>query len=333
MRRKVGGRRQRAVLAFACFALAGCGRYREFTLPAQSGGPSVQWHWIARPEPVLTRGGPGDWDSVDVLNPSVIRQGDAYYNLYSGFDGKTWHTGLAVSADGIAWHKEGKILSPDPRTWEGGYIAANGSALADQSGILYYYQAGNPVRIGLARSANGHQWQKNGSPVLEVGPRGSWDERGVADPYVIRAGSNYYMFYLGMDRARRQRLGVAVSDDGLIWYKLRSNPILELGGYGAFDENGLGEPAVWASHGYYWMLYTGRARNEFRRLGVARSRDGVRWEKLPWVFAGDQAWNSKVLCDATVLDEGDHVTVWFGGGDVPRPDNNIHGQIGIAEMR
>jgi predicted GH43/DUF377 family glycosyl hydrolase len=270
---------------------------------------------------------------VDVLNPSVIRQGDAYYNLYSGFDGKTWHTGLAVSADGIAWHKEGKILSPDPRTWEGDYIAANGAALADQSGILYYYQAGDPVRIGLARSANGHQWQKNGSPVLEVGPRGSWDERGVADPYVIRTGSNYYMFYLGMDRARRQRLGVAISDDGLIWYKLRSNPILELGGFGAFDENGLGEPAVWASHGYYWMLYTGRARNEFRRLGVARSRDGVRWEKLPLVFAGEQAWDSKVLCDATVLDEDSHVTVWFGGGDVPRPDNNIHGQIGIAEMR
>jgi predicted GH43/DUF377 family glycosyl hydrolase len=282
----------------------------------------------------LTRGSAGDFDSVDALNPSVIRQGDAYYNLYSGFDGKTWHTGLAVSADGIAWHKEGKILSPDPRTWEGDAIAANGSALADPSGILYYYQAGDPVvRIGLARSANGHQWQKNSSPVLDAGPNGSWDERAVADPYVIRAGSKYYMFYLGQDRARRQRLGVAVSSDGEIWYKLRANPILELGGYGAFDENGLGEPAVWASHGYYWMLYTGRDRNEFRRLGMARSRDGVKWEKLSTVFGGDQAWNSRVLCDATVLQEENHTTVWFGGGDVARPDQNIHGQIGVAEMR
>ncbi len=51
---------------------------------------------------------------------------------------------------------------------------------------------------------------------------GSWDERGVADPYVIRAGGAYYMFYLGQDRARRQRLGVAMSDDGVTWYKLRS---------------------------------------------------------------------------------------------------------------
>jgi predicted GH43/DUF377 family glycosyl hydrolase len=271
---------------------------------------------------------------VDVLNPSVIRQGEAYYNFFSGYDGKTWHTGLAVSGDGIAWHKEGKILSPDPGTWEGSAIAANGSAIVEENGgILYYYQAGdNTVQIGLARSGNGHHWIRNGAPVLTVGPWGSWDERGVADPYVIRAGRSYYMFYLGMDRARRQRLGVAASEDGVSWYKLRSNPILELGDYGAFDSNGLGEPAVWAARGYYWMLYTGRDRTEVRRLGLGRSRDGVHWEKLSLVIAGEQAWDSKVICDPTVIASGGRVTVWFGGGDVARPDQNIHGQIGLAEL-
>jgi predicted GH43/DUF377 family glycosyl hydrolase len=278
------------------------------------------------------RGDAGEWDSVDVLNPSVIRQGDAYYNLYSGFDGKVWRTGLAVSADGVVWRKEGMILAPDAATWEGGAIAANGSALADESGLLYYYQAGDPVEIGLARSANGHQWRKQGAPVLSAGPRGGWDERGVADPYVIRIGRNYYMFYLGMDRARRQRLGVAMSDDGVTWSKLRRNPVMELGDYGAFDEIGLGEPAIWISHGYYWMLYTGRDRSEIRRLGLARSRDGVAWEKLPAIFAGDQPWNSKTLCDPTVLADRDRVQVWFGGGDVPHPVQNVHGQIGFATL-
>ena len=324
------------IVRFASFLtfllLSGCGKYRDFTLPLQPGGPSISWRWEARPEPVLTRGAAGDWDAIDVLNPSVIRQGDAYYNLYSGYDGKTWHTGLAVSVDGIAWRKEGKILSPSPETWESDAIAANGSALASEGRILYYYQAGNPVRIGLAQSTNGHQWQKHGSPVLDVGPRGSWDERGVADPYVIRDGGAYYMFYLGQDRARRQRLGVAMSDDGIQWRKLRSNPILELGEYGAFDENGLGEPAVFAAHGYYWMLYTGRDRSEVRRLGMARSRDGVTWEKQPEVFAGEQNWDSKVLCDPSVLAGSDQVRVWFGGGDVARPDQNIRGQIGLGTL-
>jgi predicted GH43/DUF377 family glycosyl hydrolase len=321
-----------AALAALVLFCSSCARYRDFTLPLQPGGPSVNWRWEARTEPVLGHGSPGDWDAVDVLNPSVIRQGDAYYNLFSGYDGKVWRTGLAVSADGVAWHKEGPILAPDARTWERDSIAANGSALVDENEILYYYQAGNPVRIGMARSRNGHQWQKQSSPVLETGPRGSWDERGVGDPYVIRAGPNYFMFYLGMDRSGRQSLGVAMSTDGVAWYKLRSNPILEPGAYGAFDENGLGEPAAWVAHGYYWMLFTGRDRKENRRLGLARSRDGIRWEKLPAIISGDQPWNAKVLCDTTVIMEGDHVRVWFGGGDVPRPDQNIDGQIGLATL-
>lgn len=323
------------VLLVAVIAVcqAGCGRYRDFTLPLQPGGPAVSWHWDARPDPVLMRGAGGEWDAVDVLNPSVIRQGDAYYNLFSGFDGKTWGTGLAVSADGQAWQKEGQILSPDPRTWEGDAIAANGSVIsADRGGMLYYYQAGNPNQIGLVRSMNGHLWQRNGPPVLTAGPRGSWDERGVGDPDVIRIGQRYYMFFLGMDRARRQRLGVATSDDGVTWYKLRRNPVLELGEYGAFDENGLGEPAVWIAHGYYWMLYTGRDRGEMRRLGLARSQNGVDWQKLPLVMAGDQPWDSKVICDPSIIANDNHVTVWFGGGDVPRPAQNIHGQIGVATL-
>jgi predicted GH43/DUF377 family glycosyl hydrolase len=292
----------------------------------------VTWRWEARSQPVVSRGKAGEWDAVDVLNPSVVRQGAAYYNFFSGYDGKTWHTGLAVSADGVGWRKEGKILSPETGTWESGAIAANGSALSDGSGIWYYYQAGDPVEIGLARSRDGHDWRRNGAPVLTTGPYGSWDERGVADPYVIRAGSNYYMFYLGMDRAERQRLGVAESQDGVKWYKLRANPILELGEYGAFDANGLGEPAVWVARGYYWMLYTGRDRGEVRRLGLVRSRDGVRWEKLPIVIAGEQAWDSKVICDPSVIANGDRATVWFGGGDAASPDQNIDGQIGLATL-
>lgn len=321
-----------AAAVLAILILTACGRYQDFTLPLQPGGPSVAWRWQANLEPVLRRGDAGQWDAIDVLNPSVIKQGEAYYNFYSGFDGKTWHTGLAVSTDGVSWRKEGQLLSPDPATWEGDYIAANGSAIVDQSEILYYYQAGSLPQIGLARSRDGHHWTKNGPPVLASGPFGSWEERGVADPYVIHAGRNFYMFYLGMDRARRQRLGVAMSEDGMVWTKLLRNPILELGNYGAFDENGLGEPAVWASLGYYWMLYTGRDRNEVRRLGLARSRDGVQWEKSPEVIAGDQPWNSQVICDASVLPEGAGVRVWFGGGDVPGPDHGIHGQIGVATL-
>jgi predicted GH43/DUF377 family glycosyl hydrolase len=313
-------------------ALCGCGRYDDFTLPGAGHAQRVTFTWKAEPAPVLGPGEPGAWDAVDVLNPSIVQHDRVYYNFYSGFDGKTWHTGLATSPDGIAWTRAGKVLSPDPATWEGDYIAANGSALRVGSEFLYWYQAGRPPRIGLSRSANARNWAKSPAPVLDLGPRGSWDERGVADPYVIRLEDEFYMYYLGQDRARRQRLGVAWSDDGVHWTKLRSNPILELGPMGAFDEEGLGEPAVWASHGSYWMLYTGRDRAENRRLGLAQSDDGVHWRRMPAVFTGDQAWDSKVVCDPHVEAQAGRIRVWFGGGDVASPDERLHGRIGVATL-
>ena len=283
---------------------------------------------------MIPHGEAGEFDSHDALNPSVVLFQGSYLNLYSGFDGKAWSTGLATSFDGLAWRKQGKVLAPDASTWEGDYIAANGSAIVESNRLLYFYQGGRVPQVGLAVSSDGRAWLRHGDPVLTLGPRGSWDERGVADPYVIRAGGKLYMFYLGQDRARRQRLGVAVSDDGgVTWAKFRGNPIIELGAFGEFDGNGLGEPAVWDAGGYYWMLYTGRDRNEIRRLGLARSKNGVQWEKMKTVFAGDQTWDSKVLCDPTVLPGPEGLRVWFGGGDVAHPDEKIHGQIGFALLK
>ena len=299
-----------------------------------------------RPEPILSPE-PG-WESHDVLNPSVIPDPwtpapasqaptpgfppRPLLNIYSGYDGHTWHTGLASSGDGLHWRKRGKILSPDPQTWEGSYIAANGSALFHAKQIWYWYAAGpeDSPRLGLARSAEDGIWRKEPRPVLERGPYASWDERGVADPYVIRIDPYFYVYYLGQDRARRQRLGVARSTDGIHWQKLRSNPILELGDIGRFDEAGLGEPAVWNSQGFYWMLYTGLDPAMNRRMGLSRSTDGVHWEKLPAVFAGSESWDSKEVCDPTVLVEGATIRVWFGGGDVASRDANLHGQIGFG---
>ncbi len=314
---------------------SGCGKYARFELPSPGAGSApAAFRWDPQAAPVLKLGPAGEWDSVDVLNPSVVRHGGILYNLYSGFDGKTWRTGLAASSDGQTWTKVGRVLSPGPAAWEGAAIAANGSAFVYGDEFLYWYQAGTPPSIGLARSRDAIRWTKAPDPVLRPGPRGSWDERGVADPYVIKVEGRFYMYYLGQDRARRQRLGVARSADGERWQKMISNPVLELGDAGAFDENGLGEPAVWAAYGRYWMLYTGRDRAENRRIGQAWSRNGIRWSRLPAdsVFAGSQAWDAKVVCDPSVLLDGDRTWVWFGGGDVAAPAQNLHGQIGLAGL-
>ena len=74
---------------------------------------------------------------------------------------------------------------------------------------------------------------------------------------------------------------------------------------------------------------------ENRRMGLAKSGDGVHWERdstfIP--VGGDQSWNRAVLCDPSVELSGDSVRVWFGGGDIPAPDHGIHGQIGLGVLR
>ena len=210
----------RGLLLAAVLWLSGCGRYSDFKLPPPSSAPApATLEWIPRPAPVLPHGAPGEWDSHDALNPSVVVFHRSYLNLYSGFDGKTWATGLAISNDGIQWIKQGKVLGPDPNTWEGDAMAANGAVIENAGRLMYFYQAGKQSQIGVAFSSDGRSWTKHPAPVLGAGPRGSWDERGVGDPYAIRAAGKLYLFYLGMDRARRQRLGIAVSEDGVTWTK------------------------------------------------------------------------------------------------------------------
>jgi hypothetical protein len=83
------------------------------------------------------------------------------------------------------------------------------------------------------------------------------------------------------------------------------------------------------------MLYTGRDRKEYRRIGLALSTNGVSWTRFSEapVFSGDAAWNSKVVCDPTVIEGRDGIRVWYGGGDAASPDENLNGEIGLFTLR
>ena len=80
------------------------------------------------------------------------------------------------------------------------------------------------------------------------------------------------------------------------------------------------------------MLYTGRARGEKRRIGLAESADGVKWVRQPLVIEGTSDWDREVVCDPSVEVLPDRVRVWFGGGDVARPDQGLNGQIGVGML-
>ncbi|SCW85490.1 Glycosyl hydrolases family 32 N-terminal domain-containing protein [Paenibacillus tianmuensis] len=292
--------------------------------------------------PVLSRGKSGEWDSVDLLNPSVIKKGNTYYNYYSGYDGNVWRTGLATSADGINWSKYDKnpVLDISTDSWDSTYIAANGAAIEFNGKILYLYHGkpkDGPPAIGLAQSEDGFSFKKHNVPVLTAGDKHSWDSNGVADPYVIEHNGMLYMYFLGMDEMQVQRLGIARSEDGIKWEKI-GKPIMDVGPKGSFDENGLGEPSVIYYAPYFYMLYTGRAADEKRDIGVAISLDGVNWKKLNYngLFNDRKidTWDGSVICDTTILLENESglLNVWYGGGNKPEPAQNLNGDVGLFKM-
>ena len=83
------------------------------------------------------------------------------------------------------------------------------------------------------------------------------------------------------------------------------------------------------------MLYTGSDRAEHRKIGLAKSTDGIHWERDRGFspIAGGESWDSVVVCDPTVEVLPDSVRVWFGGGDIASPDQNLHGQIGMGTLK
>jgi predicted GH43/DUF377 family glycosyl hydrolase len=294
------------------------------------------------PNPVLSKGGSGQWDGVDLLNPSVIKFNGKLFNYYSGYNGKVWRTGVATSKDGVIWDKyQGNpVLQPSAKDWDVSYISANGAAIVWKGKVLYFYQGrdkGGVTNIGLATSADGFQFTKMRTPVLSAGSAGRWDSAAVGDPYVVEKGGYLYLYYLGQDALAMQRLGVARSSDGVNWQTSSANPILDVGAFGTFDENGLGEPSVAFQPPYFYMLYTGRSNTERRNLGYAVSTDGIHWKKMSinGLLQPKQmsAWSSQVVCDSTLLSNGNGKwSVWFGGGNKPEPAQNLNGQVGMMTI-
>lgn len=288
-------------------------------------------------KPLISKGNPGEWDDTDILNPSVIKFKDIYVNYYSGYDGKSWKTGISTSKDGVSWVKytHNPILAPNEKDWDTRYISANGGAIVFNKKIYYAYQgvdSNGIVKIGIATSDDTRSLVKYPQPVLSPGPSGAWDSNAVADPYLISHDDALFMYYLGQDRTGVQRLGVARSTDGIHWEKSIANPIMDVGASGTFDENGLGEPGVIYIPPYYHMLYTGRDATEKRNLGYAVSTNGINWKKASTQGIIDNSkfggWASRVICDPTFIRINNQINVLFGGGNVASPDENLNGQIG-----
>lgn len=149
-------------------------------------------------------------------------------------------------------------------------------------------------RIGLAISHDGLHWEvaNDGLPVLDLGPEGSADAKGLAHPYVLHVGDKFMMWYgaidgtlagdLGLSPAsvRVERICLATSSDGIHWQRENEGkPVLDIGPPGTIDGIQATGMHVLEIGGQFMMWY-GAYGSRKHVLSMASSPDGLHWQRL-----------------------------------------------------
>ena len=104
-------------------------------------------------------------------------------------------------------------------------------------------------RILYSESIDGINWS---SPIvaLDVGNSGDFDSKLIYAPYVIKMENEYWMFYGGNTYSSgtfpffSQKIGLAVSVDGINFTKISNNPIITNGPNGSWDQLGTNYPSA-----------------------------------------------------------------------------------------
>jgi len=262
-------------------------------------------------------------------DPSVFFDGNMYHMWYSGVN-EGGRTGYAISQDGIVWTIDtlhNPVLDMGPPGSLDAYDAGFCSVLLIGDVFHMWYSSDSHQdsdigdKISHATSLDGIIWTKDtlNNPVLDFGLPGNWDDSGLFAPDVIYDGNTYHMWYEGWGTGPEDnRIGHAVSLDGIDWTRDELNPVLS-GSSGNWDYPRVSGPEVVFDGTSYHMWYSGGGLYNWR-IGYATSPDGSTWtkhENNPVLDLGAAGtWEDQYVAYCSVL--FDTVTtiykMWYSGG-------------------
>lgn len=157
----------------------------------------------------------------------------------------------------------------------------------------------------LWQSADGMKWAPKGQ-VLDVGPKGSWDETNAEVPTVLHEDGRYRLWYGGAKGLVFQ-IGYAESWDGLRFRRLPREespygiPGLVLAPDDRVDGSlqSVADPSVLRVKDTYYLYFSGFATNALT-ISLATSNDGLRWERRGVVLRPDRPWEMANEKEGTV---------------------------------
>ena len=168
----------------------------------------------------------------------------------------------------------------------------------------------SPGNVSLVPSIA--DWTRaQGNPVFDLGSGADWDSESVGKPSVMKIGTGYRMWFGGWN-GTVSSIGMAGSNEGLIWRKLDSNPVLLPDAI--WEGSAVEMVHVIEVDGEYNMWYSSGSE-----IGFAESSDGLSWTKAsgnPVLTPGQPGeWDDAGVRDSAVLYENGIFKMWYAGYD------------------
>jgi predicted GH43/DUF377 family glycosyl hydrolase len=274
-------------LLLCCFATAYSQEYPDTIDPATIDNwskPYRNWHYYSDPVIPSDYKIPGmeDFKNFDVAIVYQIEgKPDVWYMSFIGFNGQGYNSFVAESKDLIHW--------TNPRLAMG--FGQEGEF--DYGGCVigaYLYDNWDAKATRVLKKKDGKYWTLYGCYPHQGG-------------YEMRPGYE----------------GVAVSDDGLIWKREVSDPILSVfqSDIKPWEKDCIYQPWLVEHEGTYYNFYN--AANEgLEQTGLALSNDLVHWTRYPYnpvLSIRKGHYDSNFASDPKVYKDGDHWTmIYFGVG-------------------
>jgi len=200
--------------------------------------------WKLDIDPVMhpTDAGPNAWDTARET-PSVrwnakANAWDMWYLGYnvSYFDDPAIGQARSLDTKGTKWPRsKDPIYRPKAGQWDQNFLTAPGAVLGSDGIWRLYYSGASFARnngfmsVGVLTSKDGESWKPHSqNPVFE-GMTGQWDAS-IIDPHVQFVGGRYVMWYSALAGQLKDdtpiSVGVATSEDGFRWKRIRQAPVI-----------------------------------------------------------------------------------------------------------
>lgn len=223
----------------------------------------------------------GNEQTGSLFDPYVIKDVDGTYRMYVSWR-KEGAIAVTKSKDGINWEDLKIVLTRDTTTgWENKVNRATIVYKDEMYYMWYTGQSNNNSKIGYAVSKDGYVFERRKDPVIISEKQ--WEKDSVMNPSVIYDTDEnvFKMWYSAGETYEPDVIAYATSKDGINWNKYGERPILEPNNSNnSLDDFKIGGCDVHKiSENLYIMFYIGYTDVDTARIFVAKSEDGIKWER------------------------------------------------------